>query len=247
MANVYEAASSFLMYRALTNKSMAFSENFPPRFFEAPPSRIYVQTTDEVEKTIVTVLEENKEHRIALALSGGIDSAIIAKHLPKGTLTYTFRCVAEGAIDETEKAREYANICGLKNKIVDVTWEDYMTFAPILMQHKGAPIHSIEPQIYKAAITAKEDGVTHLIFGESADVIFGGMDGLISKDWTFDEFVDRYTYVIPEKILKYGKSLFEPFQKYRVGSNIDFYHFIADYLFTTKPTDHMITLVPQRV
>ena len=25
-----------------------------------------------------------------------------------------------------------------------------------------------------------------LLFGESADVIFGGMDGLLSKDWTFE-------------------------------------------------------------
>lgn len=231
MANVYEAASSFLMYRALINKSMAFSEDLPPRLFEAPTSRIHVQTTEDVEKAIVTVLEENKGRQIALALSGGIDSAIIAKYLPKGTLAYTFRCVAEGAIDETVKAREYADICGLNHKIIDVTWEDYMQFAPVLMRHKGAPIHSIEPQIYKAAMTAKADGVTHLIFGESADAIFGGMDGLISEEWTFDAFVDRYTYIKPEKIIKHGKSILEPFQKYQNGSGIDYYHFVADYFY----------------
>ena len=67
------------------------------------------------------------------------------------------------------------------------------------MARKWAPVHSIEPQIYKAAIRAKKDGVKMILVGESADLIFGGMDQLISKDWSFDDFVNRYTFLMPEK------------------------------------------------
>ena len=62
-----------------------------------------------------------------------------------------------------------------------------------LMLNKGAPIHSIEVQICKAAMQAKEDGFDTLIFGESADVNFGGQDGLLSKDWSVPEYIDRYS------------------------------------------------------
>ena len=49
------------------------------------------------------------------------------------------------------------------------------------MIRKGAPIHSIETQIFIAAQKILADGFTKFIFGENADIIFGGMDGLLSK------------------------------------------------------------------
>ena len=82
------------------------------------------------------------------------------------------------------------------------------------MKHKGAPIHSIEVQIYKAALEAKKDGIDTLIFGESADVNYGGMSNILSRDWTFDEFVERYSYVNPETVLLNPKFDKEPFRRY---------------------------------
>ena len=63
--------------------------------------------------------------------------------------------------------------------------------------------HSIEVQIYKAALKAKEEGFERLIFGESSDVSYGGLSGLMSKDWRVGEFIDRYTYVKPYICLLY--------------------------------------------
>jgi len=231
MVDINQAASSFLMFRALTENNMSFSDRYPPYLFTAPSKRFNIKTVGDIDNAITTVINETQEYKIALALSGGIDSAIIAKYLPKGTLAYTFRCLADDAIDETETAREYADICGLEHRVVDITWGDYLEFAPILMKHKGAPIHSIEPQIFKGALRAKADGVTHLIFGENADMIFGGMDGLVSKDWSFDEFVNRYTYILPETVLKNGIRLLAPYEKYRTESGIDFYSFITKYFY----------------
>ncbi|MDR1536766.1 MAG: asparagine synthase [Clostridiales bacterium] len=160
-----------------------------------------------------------------------IDSAIIAKYMPRGSIAYTFRCVADGARDETEAAKKYAAECGLIHKTIDVHWEDYLEFSPVLMKRKGAPIHSIEPQIYKASLIANADGVKNLIFGENADMIFGGLDGLISKDWLFDEFAARYAYIDPARVLKKPVKIAEPFEEFRAGYKIDFYSFICKYFY----------------
>lgn len=227
-------SNSFLMYRYIADETKTFKSDILPYFFKANPNKYHISTVDDVEKSIKSYIQEIIDNggKIGLALSGGIDSAILAKYVPAGTQTYTFHCIAPNALDETPMAKKYAEICGLPNKIIDITWVDYKKSAPILMQHKGAPIHSIEPQIYQAALMAKSDGITHLLFGENADIIFGGMDGLLSKDWTFDEFVQRYMYLDPQVILKDGKREMAPFEKYRCYDKIDFYGFICDYFYT---------------
>ena len=231
--NKQYAMSSFLMFRALVDYNVWFHENFPPHSFFPNPDKFHIKTVSDIDNAISVVIQDIlSKGKCALMLSGGIDSAIIAKYLPKGTFAYTLRCVADDALDESIKAKEYADECGLIHKVVDVTWEDYLNYSPILMHHKGAPIHSIEPEIFKAALIAKQEGVKYLIFGENADMIFGGMDGLVSNDWTFDEFVKRYTYIDPQKILHSSTSILEPFEKYRTGNNgIDFYGFITDYFY----------------
>ncbi len=97
--------------------------------------------------------------------------------------------------------------------------EDYKKYTPIVMRYKFAPVHSIEPQIYKAAEIAKKDGVQLMIVGESADLIFGGMDKLISPEWTFDAFAKRYTFLDPYKVLTNPIDQSELFEKYRQGDN----------------------------
>ena len=224
---------SFLMYRFIADPLKSFSNDVIPFFFKEDPRKYLIKSVDDVEYAIKSYIDEihNSGGKIGLVLSGGIDSAILAKYVPKDVVSYTFRCVAPGTLDETVIAKQYADRCGLKHKCIDVTWQDYLDYSTILMRHKGAPIHSIEPQIYKAAIIAKEDGVTHMLFGENADIIFGGMDGLLAKDWTFDEFVKRYMYLDPPKILKNGKREMLPFEEFRKGNAIDFYGFICKYFY----------------
>ncbi len=226
--------SAFLMYRYLADETKTFRPDIKPFFFKENPEKYHIGGVADVESAIKSYIGDILQQggKIGLALSGGIDSAILAKFVPKDTMTYTFRCDAPGTLDETPVAKRYADICGLRHTIIDVSWQDYLNGAKVLMAHKGAPIHSIEPQIYKAACLAKQDGVTHMLFGENADIIFGGMDGLLKKDWTFDEFVERYRYLDPTKILKGGEQWLAPFEKYRRGDKIDFYGFITEYFYT---------------
>lgn len=225
-------SSSFLMFRTIADSKKSFSERIIPRLFEPDFDRYPVKSSEDIDNIIRRILSEKlKGRKAALMLSSGIDSAILAKYLPKGTKTYTLRCVAENALDETEHARQYAKECGLYHQIIDVTWYDYMQLSPALMKHKGAPIHSIEPQIYKAALQAKADGFDALIFGESADCIFGGQSGLFSKNWPLDEFINRYTYVMPSKVLKEYEIILEPYKKYLEDGLVNITRFMGDFYY----------------
>lgn len=157
--------SSFLMFR---NCEPLYNCTIKDDF----PDRIPVKDSYQLEEHLKERIEEvTKEKKVALALSGGIDSAILAKFMPKGSVAYTFKCIVPGieVTDESVVAAKYAKECGLEHKIIEVYWEDFEKYAPILMRKKNAPIHSIEVQIYKAVLQAKEDGMDALIFGEAAD------------------------------------------------------------------------------
>jgi asparagine synthetase B (glutamine-hydrolysing) len=220
--------SSFLMIRTLYSNNKAFSNKFSTKIFSENQDRFPVNDSYELEERLkIEIQKASKAGKAALALSGGIDSAILAKYMPKGSVAYTFKCVVPGieVADETPMAKKYAEECGLEHRTVEIYWEDFEKYAPLLMKNKGAPIHSIEVQIYKAALQAKKDGFDTLIFGESADVNFGGQDGLLSKDWTLDEYIARYSYVDPKKVLKNPISIREPFEKYSKNGVMNVHEF----------------------
>lgn len=227
--------SSFLMYRTIADHSKAFNNAVTPIFYEDELEITdYISNSEQLEKSLRKYVEKIcLEHKAALALSGGIDSAILAKFMPEGSVAYTFKCTVPGkrVTDETGAASRYAQACGLEHRIVEITWDDYVEFAPILMKHKGAPMHSIEVQIYKAAIQAKKDGFDCLIFGESCDLNYGGLSGLLSRDWTFGEFVDRYAYVKPYHALKEYRMITEPLLPYVVDGKIDVHQFDIDFFY----------------
>jgi len=217
--------SEYLMYRYVFREGLSI--NLP-----VDSSRIPVKTSDELLESLERLTHEaSQDGKAALALSGGIDSAILAKFMPKGSTAYTFRCVVPGikVTDESERAKVYADICGLKHKVVDIYWEDVEAVIDGLMKHKGAPIHSIEAQIYIAARKAKSEGFNKFVFGESADVTYGGMNGLLVKDWLFGEFVDRYTYVMPYKVLREPVMPLEIYRNFESEGNVDGHNFVSKF------------------
>ncbi|MBQ9487034.1 MAG: asparagine synthase [Selenomonadaceae bacterium] len=222
--------SSYLMYRYVYDSQKNFG--LPIRNVNLDFERTPIKTADELLDCLKMQVENaTKDGKAALALSGGIDSAILAKFMPRGAKAYTFRCLVAGkkVVDESERAAHFAELCGLKHTVVDIYWEDVDSVADELMLHKGAPIHSIETQIYIAAKKVLADGYQKFIFGENADIIFGGMDGLLSKDWLFGEFVDRYSYIMPYKVLKAPQMPLEPFKEFEVDGHIDGHNFINKY------------------
>lgn len=221
--------SSFLTIRTIYDDSKCFCNEYPPLLIPINKDRNPVADSFELEAILKKYTEEAfKNHKVALCLSGGIDSAILARFVPKGSTCYTFKCIVPGVevTNEVPQASIYAKECGLNQKVIEIYWEDFEKYAPILMKHKGAPIHSIEVQIYKAALQAKKDGFDALLFGETADVNFGGFDGLLSKDWSVDDFKKRFTNVEPSIVLKEYVDIREPFEKYAVNGIEDVHEFV---------------------
>ena len=225
------AASRYLIYRTLYDRRCGFVDGRCPRIADAsfPRQEIY-DSFQLMEWLKDEVRRATQEGTAALMLSGGIDSAILARFMPKGSVVYTLKCIVPGVevTDETAMAARYAQACGLEQRVVSVYWEDYEALASLLMRHKGAPIHSIEVQIHKAALRAKKDGFSKLIFGENADIIYGGMDGLLAKDWTFGDFVERYTYVMPYKVLRNPVLDLSLFLQHEKNGHIDGHEFVND-------------------
>lgn len=225
-------ASSYLMYRMVAEDGVSFCKRYPSKLADVSFERSLVSNGAELLEALQRETNEAaRGGKAALALSGGIDSAVLAYLMPKGSTAYTFRCVVPGVkvIDETQQAAVWAQICGLKHRVIDISWDDVAKVTPLLMKHKGAPIHSIEAQIYLAACQAKKDGFETMIFGENADIIFGGMDGLLKKDWTYGEFIERYSYVMPYKVLRDFQMVLEPFKKFEHDGFIDAHAFINTY------------------
>lgn len=224
--------SSYLMFRYVFDREKCFDPQFPCNIIDLQFERYKVETADELILVLERIVKEDTtDGKAALALSGGIDSAILARFMPKGSKTYTFRCIVPGikVIDESERAAYWAEENGLDHEVIDIGWQDIERVVDTLMQHKGAPVHSIETQIYIAAMRAKEAGYKKLIFGENADIIYGGMDGLLKKDWHFGEFVDRYMYVNPYYVLKDPEMILDPFREFERDGFIDAHDFINKY------------------
>ena len=220
--------NSFLMFRTIADENKCFLKDTPPNLYRQPKNLFPIHTSRELEEYLRNQVEEIcSKKKVALALSGGIDSAILAKFMPKGSAAYTFKCVVPDieVTDETPAAKRYAEECGLEHHVVEIYWEDFEKYAPILMRHKGMPMHSIEVQIYKAALQIKADGFDTLLFGESSDVTYGGMNGLLSKDWLLGEFIDRYSYILPYKVLKDAELILEPYLKVEKDGKVDAHEF----------------------
>lgn len=228
------AMSSFLIYRQIVDDNIIFKNNLIPKYFDIE-ERQKVYNKNEIFSSIkktVDNLFKNNDKKVALMLSGGIDSAILAALVPKGTQTFTFQPDTEGAFNEVEIAKSYAEHNSLKHEVIKISWNDYDKHMDDLMKHKGAPLHSIEPQIYMAALFAKNKGFNTLLFGEAADAVFGGLSDLLSKDYTVDDFYERYAFVNPEEVLNDYEVIKEPIIKHKKSDGkIDVHGFLNDIFF----------------
>lgn len=228
------AASSYLMFRTVYNKEVLFDERYPICRFIPKQNRTPIHNSIELEEYLYRAVKEaTLKHNAALMLSGGIDSAILAKFMPKGSVAYTLKCVVPGVevVDETPSAEKYANECGLEHRVIEIFWEDFENLSTSLMKHKGAPIHSIEVQILKAAKQAKRDGFDTLIFGESADCLYGGLSKLLSRDWSVGNFIDRYSFLLPYKVLKEFVIETTPYKLYEKDGYVDVHKFLSNVFY----------------
>lgn len=235
--------SHYLAFRYIADENTNFYNGLTHSVFKPRNEKeiTAVSTIEEIDEIIKEKIAEFYEpDKTAILLSGGMDSAILASYLPKGTKAYTFKCIAEGAIDETNQAKRYCEEYGLNQEIIEMHWEDFEKLTPEILKADGVPFHSIEVQLLKAAKHAKSQGIEKFIIGESADLIFGGMDKLISIDRTYDEFKTRYNFVEPSLALKNYVDVNEVYEPYRLADNkIDYVKFVNKVFSTESSSSYM--------
>lgn len=221
--------SSYLTFRYIEDNSKQFAESI--RHQEVHPIPIsrktFVGDANDTDVAIKNIFKLVANEKLGILLSGGMDSACLAAYMPEGTDAYTFRFLGgnfQG--DELERAEYYAKKWKLKLHYIDIDWNIVESSIDACMKQKGAPVHSIEPQIYYAAKVAKDDGITMMVIGDGADYVFGGMDGLLGKNYGYQEYIKRTTYVQPSEVMVNPISMDYLYERYRLGDNsIDFIGF----------------------
>lgn len=233
MENKDFCLSSYIAYRYIWRDDMDFYKGFhhsnyqPINNSDKRPVTTPRDIDSEIKRQIDSLYQ--KYNNLGILLSGGMDSANLAAYLKPGSHAYTFISSTGVFNEDVERAKIYCAKFGLIHHLVEITFDDYKKYTPIVMSKKFAPVHSIEPQIYKAAIQAKKDGVEMILVGESADLIFGGMDKLITPEWTFDTFAKRYTFLDPSLVLNNPVDQVELYEKYRIDEeHIDYMKFMDE-------------------
>lgn len=221
--------SSFLAFRHVFNDEKDFVDGLKRQKYVPiqNEAKTFVSNAVETDRAIKNVFRLVRNEKLGLLLSGGMDSAILASYMPEGADAYTFRFLGgEFQKEELERANQFAEYYRLNLHHIEINWDIVERSLPVVMKHKGAPVHSIEPQVYYAAQQAKRDGVTMMVIGDGADYVFGGMDGLLSRDWSFDQFVKRSIYVDPKEVLVHPVDVMDVYERYRIGGNsIDYLGF----------------------
>lgn len=221
--------SSYLSLRYVEDEDRQFCDGLRHQVYKRKSldGRVLVSNAHDIDVALRNTFRMLDHEKLGLLLSGGMDSAILASYLPENSDVYTFRFLGgKYGIDELMRAEYYAKFYHLNLHYVDIDWNTVEQNVDKLMMHKGAPVHSIEPQLYAAAMQAKVDGVTMIVIGDAADYVFGGMDGLLSKNWSYDQYVKRVVYVNPSDVLKEPYDMNYIFERYRIGRNsIDFLRF----------------------
>ena len=221
--------SSYLAFRFIERDDMDFYEGMHHRNIDPIPDaqKTAVCTSDELGAALDRQIAPIRGKKAGVMLSGGMDSAIVASYLP-GAEAYTFRFLGgKFQAGELARAEYYAKQYGLHLHYVDIDWKTVENHVDAVMDAKCAPVHSIEPQILQAAEQAKADGVEIMLVGDGSDYVFGGMDKLLSVDWTFDAFVRRYCAVLPSDVLREPVDIAYAFEPYRRnGDGIDFLGFM---------------------
>ncbi len=208
--------SSYLALRYIADDDKNFYEGMQHKNIDIIPDekKVLVKNADEIGASIKEQLNQFKDKKCGILLSGGMDSAIVASYMAGGD-AYTFRYLG-GSFQKEELARAeyYAKYYNLNLHYVDISWETVLLHVDACMKNKCAPVHSIEPQIVQAALQAKNDDIEVMFIGNASDSVFGGMDKLLSRDWSFQEFIDRYIFINPSVVLKNAVDMCYIFKSY---------------------------------
>ena len=133
---------------------------------------------NSIKQNIINSVTENSPKKIAISLSGGIDSSLVLVFLkqifPNSSID-AFSIKFSDSIDETPKAKEIAEHVGVSHQIISV--ENYFEKLPLVIGKSGLPFWDIH-WYYVAEQATSYD---YLASGDGGDELFGGYTFRYSK------------------------------------------------------------------
>lgn len=242
MVNKNFCMSSYLAFRYIEHEGINFYEGLQHENIKSLSlaDTIPVSTYLDIDREIKKQFDQVRNKKLGILLSGGMDSANLASYM-RGCDAYTFRFLGgDFGKEELARAEYYAKYYGLNLHYVDIDWSVVQQLLPACVKAKNAPVHSIEPQILAGALQAKIDGVELMIIGESSDLLFGGMDQLISQEWSYEGFKNRYTFLEPSEILQEPIDMDYLYARYKKADDkIDYMKFMDDVFSIESSSSYM--------
>jgi len=113
----------------------------------------------------------------ALALSGGVDSAVLAALLRGRVVAYTLAPELPG-YSEVSEAQCIADALGIEVRRIPATEEDFVAALPAAISACECPLYNLHPvSRHLLARAVQADGFEMLITGDGADEVFRGTSG----------------------------------------------------------------------
>ena len=223
--SLLKCVGCFLRYRSFPHDITPFMQK---KHFAIEKTPTKISNENDLDKYLNSFFKSIDFNKTGIMLSGGIDSSLLASYMPKGSYAFTIAYPEMKNKDEVDRAKFFAKTFGLKLVVVEVTFQDVLRFHDELVINKGQPLSSIEIGIYKMCLEAKKQNLDSLITGMGADGVFGGTFNLMSRDWTNKEFVERFTYIRPEVVMKNAVDSMEFYEMYYGNPYFDMFGFLDD-------------------
>ena len=158
----------------------------------ADPAPAQAAVEDALRATLSELAAEaaSSTDRLAVAFSGGVDSAVVASAVPDAPC---YVAGFEGSHD-IAAAREAAATMDYELRVVELTHDDLRRAVPEIVAATGRrnPMDlGIVAPLYLTATAAAADGVDRLAVGQGADELFGGYSKVV--DPATDDRVDADT------------------------------------------------------
>ena len=173
---------------AATNPARSGAWSFDPGALRDPeplPAGTVASAQAAVEDALRAALSafaaeaDSSTDRLAVAFSGGVDSAVVASAVPDAPC---YVAGFEGSHD-VAAAREAAATMDRELRVVELTHDDLRRVVPEIVAATGRrnPMDlGIVAPLYLTAQTAAADGVDRLAVGQGADELFGGYNKVVN-------------------------------------------------------------------